>query len=68
MYNPIHHIMDAIEYDRIADLLMQIRKKYLLLHTNDPELLKQIEYVRHYLMCVMDLNDNLGVKDGKGLL
>lgn len=60
--------MDPIEYDRIADLLMQIRKKYLLLDTNDPELLKQIEYVRHYLMCVMDLNDNLGVKDGKGLL
>ena len=60
--------MDATEYDRIADLLMQIRKKYLLLDTNDPELLKQIEYVRHYLMCVMDLNDNLAVKDGKGLL
>ena len=68
MYNWIHHIMDATEYDRIADLLMQIRKKYLLLDTNDPELLKQIEYVRHYLMCVMDLNDNLAVKDGKGLL
>ena len=60
--------MDARDYDRIADLLMQIRAKYLLLNTNDPKLLKQIEYMRHYLALALDLNDNLGVKDGKGLL
>ena len=60
--------MEAREYDRIADLLMQIRAKYLLLNTNDPELLKQIEYMRHYLASALALDDNLCVKDGKGLL
>lgn len=69
---PVGLIMDAREYDRIADLLMQIRRKYGLLgqttvdrHTihidDDCSVFDLIEFL-------LMLNDNLGQFDAKGWL
>ena len=64
--------MDAQEYDRIADLLMQIRMKYTKLGTSlerhyvcmDDEELN----VLHLIDLLLMLNDNLGLHDAKGWL
>lgn len=60
--------MDAKEYDRIADLLLQIRKKYdnlLLLDAND-------QFNRMLLIKMLDqvimMNDKFAQWDAKGWL
>lgn len=60
--------MDAQEYDRIADLLMQIRKKYANLEP-------KYEFGQHaknaildYINASLHLNDEIGKVDAKGLL
>ena len=60
--------MDAIEYDRIADLLMQMRAKYKILDSNNAEIDKRIKLVTYYLEQCIILNDHIAVKDGKGLI
>ena len=60
--------MDAKEYDRIADLLMQIRTKYKLLDSKNEVNAKRLRYVGHYLDQIIMLNDHIGELDGKGLL
>ena len=54
--------MDAREYDRIADLLMQIRSKYAKEKHNMAEYM--VESISHLLR----LNDTLAEQDAKGWL
>jgi len=67
--------MDARDYDRIADLLMQIRQKYSVLGVsklskavfespNDSELYDAIDLIE----LLLQINDNLGQADAKGWL
>jgi DNA-binding transcriptional regulator GbsR (MarR family) len=65
---PTGTIMDAREWDRIADLLMQIRKKYDNLKPKDhidpsikPMMLNSIDQL-------LTWNDKLAEWDGKGWL
>lgn len=60
--------MDAIEYDRIADLLMQMRGKYKIMDSNDSLIQANLKAIVHYLEQCIIINDWIGVKDGKGLL
>ena len=60
--------MDAKEYDRIADLLLQIRKKFSRIKPKaEPE-----QKLHHYLMITIDdlikYNDKFGEWDAKGWL
>lgn len=57
--------MDAKEYDRIADLLMQIRKKYNKLPMEDKKLKRSI---LEHIDVLLQMNDTCGVFDAKGLL
>lgn len=57
--------MDAKEYDRIADLLMQIRKKYNKLPMEDKKLKQSI---LEHIDVLLQMNDTCGVFDAKGLL
>lgn len=64
--------MDAKEYDRIADLLMQIRKKYTKLGTSVDNHCVEIED-EHYsaidlLTLLLRVNDNLAEADAMGWL
>lgn len=54
--------MDAREYDRIADLLMQIRKKY------EQETHDMAEYMVHTITHLLVMNDQFAEKDAKGWL
>ena len=58
--------MDAKEYDRIADLLMQIRKKYAVLEIKEHHdrhhrdvFVKQLDYL-------LKLNDKFAYWESKG--
>jgi hypothetical protein len=57
--------MDPQEYDRIADLLMQIRKKYNKLPMEDKRLKQSI---LEHIDVLLQMNDTCGVFDAKGLL
>ena len=57
--------MDAQEYDRIADLLMQIRKKYNKQPMNDKRLKQSI---LEHIDVLLKMNDTCAVFDAKGLL
>jgi hypothetical protein len=54
--------MDAKEYDRIADLLMQIRKKYA--KGNHHMAKYMVERINYLLI----MNDKIAEQDGKGWL
>ena len=54
--------MDAKEYDRIADLLMQIRKKYA------KETHNMADYMVESITHLLRLNDVLAEQDAKGYL
>jgi hypothetical protein len=60
--------MDAKEYDRIADLLMQIRKKYrnLDITRNYEDHLR--EEAMRYIDILLGTNDHFANLDNKGLL
>lgn len=60
--------MDAKEYDRIADLLMQIRVKYKTLDSENEENAKKLRYVAHYVDQLLLLNHNIAELDAKGWL
>jgi len=57
--------MDAKEYDRIADLLMQIRKKYNKQPMEDKRLKQSI---LEHIDVLLKMNDTCAVFDAKGLL
>ena len=57
--------MDAKEYDRIADLLMQIRKKYNKLPMEDKRLKQSI---LEHIDALLNMNDNCATFDAKGWL
>ena len=64
--------MDAKEYDRIADLLMQIRKKYRKLGQSINNHCVTIDDTQYSAMDLISLllriNDNLGEADAMGWL
>lgn len=60
--------MDAQEYDRIADLLMQIRKKYVNLETNEGIYHQMKQEIIDYLNALLHLNDQLAEDSAKGWL
>ena len=60
--------MDARDWDRIADLLMQIEKKIRKLDpTRMPSITAQSE-MHHHIMSALELNDKLAEWDNKGWL
>ena len=60
--------MDAREYDRIGDLLMQIEKKIRSLDpTRMPSITAQSE-MHAYIMAALELNDKLAEWDNMGWL
>jgi len=67
--------MDPRDYDRIADLLMQIRAKYSVLGVEklsrarmDADTYDGYLDALDLIEILLILNDNLGELDGKGLL
>lgn len=60
--------MDAKEYDRIADLLIQIRKKYDNLMVNNPDMAITREQMLARLNFLIANNDLMGQWDAKGWL
>lgn len=57
--------MDPKEYDRIADLLIQIQKKYINLPQKDNT--APLDAVK-LITQLIELNDHIGWLDGKGWL
>jgi len=60
--------MDAKEYDRIADLLMQIRKKYAKISTNNEKNITMKQTALSYLDSLLWINDVFAEDDAKGWL
>ena len=60
--------MDAKEYDRIADLLMQIRKKYKNLNVNDEYMISLHRSLIESLDTLMGINDVFAKYDSMGWL
>jgi hypothetical protein len=60
--------MDGQEYDRIADLLMQIRKKYANLEPKNEFGQHAKNAILDYINAALHLNDEIGKVDAKGLL
>lgn len=60
--------MDAKEYDRIADLLMQIRKKYANMKTKSERNIDNKQNALNYLNALLYLNDVFAEDDAKGYL
>ena len=60
--------MDARQYERIGDLLMQIEKKIRSLSpTRMPSITAQSE-MHHHIMSALELNDKLAEWDNMGWL
>jgi hypothetical protein len=60
--------MDARDYDRIGDLLMQIKKKIENLNpTRMPTITAQSE-MHYHIMSALELNDKLAELDNMGWL
>ena len=60
--------MDAQEYDRIADLLMQIRKKIAKLDTTHDQNHHRKQTALDYVNALLHLNDELARDDAQGWL
>jgi hypothetical protein len=60
--------MDAKEYDRIADLLMQIRKKYAKIEVKEGINIQMKQEALDYVNALLWLNDELGKNDAQGWL
>ena len=61
-------IMDARDYDRIADLLMQIRKKYAQLDPKTALNKQRKDDCLDFVNAVLQMNDWMARDDGKGWL
>ena len=68
--NHSHHrpIMDAQEWDRIADLLMQIKKKIKNLEPSRMPTITMQSEMHYHIMSALELNDKLAQLDGMGWL
>ena len=65
---PLGCVMDARNYDRIGDLLMQIEKKIRSLNpTRMPSITAQSE-MHYHIMSALELNDKLAKWDDMGWL
>lgn len=60
--------MDAQEYDRIADMLMQIRKKYANLEPKNEWGQHAKHSILDYINAALHLNDEIGEIEAKGWL
>lgn len=60
--------MDPQEYDRIADLLMQIRKKYANMKTKNERNIENKQNALNYLNALLYLNDLFAEDDAEGWL
>jgi len=60
--------MDAREYDRIADLLMQIEKKIRSLSPSRMPTITQQSEMHYHIMSALELNDKLAKSDAAGWL
>ena len=60
--------MEPQDWDRIADLLMQIRAKYANLLPQLDENKDKHNDALDYLNALLQLNDDLATMDGKGWL
>jgi len=60
--------MDAQEWDRIADLLMQIEKKIRHLDCKRIPTITQQSEMHYHIMSALDLNDKLAKLDNVGWL
>ncbi len=60
--------MDAKEYDRIADLLMQIRMKYSQITCKDTNDQDTLTYLIYSLDHLLKMNDIVAERDAKGWL
>lgn len=60
--------MDPKSYERIGDLLMQIRKKYAELPPVRPENKQKIEDMLDLINAALWLNDEIAELDGHGWL
>ena len=61
-------IMDAREWDRIADLLMQIRQKYAKQETTDTNSADMLTHLVYTIDHLLSMNDKLANWDDKGWL
>ena len=61
-------MMDAQEWDRIADLLMQIRQKYAKQETTDTNSTDTLTHMVFTINHLLSMNDKLAEWDGKGWL
>ena len=60
--------MDAKEYDRIADLLMQIRKKYVILQPKEEVNQHRKNIAIDYVNALLVLNERFAERDAAGWL
>lgn len=60
--------MDAKEYDRIADLLIQIRQKYAKQKTTDSNSQDTLTHMILTIDHLLTLNDKIAKWDGQGWL
>ena len=65
---PTGTIMDAREWDRIADLLMQIRQKYAKQETTDTNSADMLTHLVYTIDHMLSMNDKLANWDDKGWL
>ena len=61
-------IMDAREWDRIADLLMQIRQKYAKQETTSTDSADRLTHLVYTIDHILSMNDILANWDDKGWL
>lgn len=60
--------MDPKSYERIGDLLMQIRKKYAEMEPVSEENQTKVKVMLAHINSALLLNDEIGELDGKGWL
>ena len=60
--------MDARDWDRIADLLMQIRKKYALVEPKHEINQENRNQALDYLNALLHINDKMAERDNQGWL
>ncbi len=58
--------MDAKDYDRIADLLMQIRTKYAHIETRDSNVQDRLTWMIKSIDLILNENNIVAIYDDKG--
>jgi hypothetical protein len=68
MVAPTPTVMDAREWDRIADLLCQIEKKLRQLTPERIPCVNEVSMMHSHIMAALDCNDKLAEWDAMGWL